>query len=115
MSMGKPKLVFRDLVAIVTGASSGIGQATTLALAERGARLALGARNLPALEVLVRQIKAAGGEALAVATDVTRREQVEVILPSQTRLLYYLNVVSPNLADWATRFYHLEGRELREG
>lgn len=56
---------------LVTGASSGIGAATALALGQAGAKVALAARRLEALESLVAQIHAAGGEAIAIRTDVT--------------------------------------------
>jgi hypothetical protein len=46
--------------------------------------------------------------AKAILRDVERR-QPEVFIPSHTRLLHYLNVLSPSLADWAARFLHLEG------
>lgn len=63
--------------AIITGASSGIGRATALLFARNGARVALGARNLPALESLSGEIAGTGQEALVVACDVTRPEQVQ--------------------------------------
>jgi NADP-dependent 3-hydroxy acid dehydrogenase YdfG len=63
-------------VIAITGASSGIGEATALLLAERGARLVLGARRSDRLEALANRIATAGGEAVHAATDVTRREDL---------------------------------------
>jgi 3-oxoacyl-[acyl-carrier protein] reductase len=66
-----------DKVALVTGASQGIGRATSLALAEAGAKVAVAARSADKLESLVAQIQAAGGEALAVPMDVADAGQVK--------------------------------------
>jgi NAD(P)-dependent dehydrogenase (short-subunit alcohol dehydrogenase family) len=63
--------ILKGRVALVTGASSGIGESCALAYAAAGAKVVLAARRLERLEGLVRKIEAAGGEALAVATDVT--------------------------------------------
>jgi NAD(P)-dependent dehydrogenase (short-subunit alcohol dehydrogenase family) len=60
-----------DKVAIITGASRGIGAAAARLFAEAGASVALGARNAAALESLVREIEGRGGRAIAVPTDVT--------------------------------------------
>lgn len=65
----------RDTVAAVTGASSGIGEATALALARRGASVALGARRADRLVDLSQRIEAEGGRALAVTCDVSNEEE----------------------------------------
>ncbi|HMP56085.1 MAG TPA: SDR family NAD(P)-dependent oxidoreductase, partial [Novosphingobium sp.] len=58
-------------VALVTGASSGIGEATALSLAKAGAAVAISARRADRLAGLVSRIEAAGGTALALAGDMT--------------------------------------------
>jgi NADP-dependent 3-hydroxy acid dehydrogenase YdfG len=67
-------------VVIITGASSGIGEATARLLAERGAKVVLGARRLDRLESLTASIKAAGGEASYARTDVTQRAEVAALI-----------------------------------
>jgi 3-oxoacyl-[acyl-carrier protein] reductase len=67
----------KDKVALVTGASQGIGRATALALAGAGAKVAVAARNTEKLASLVAEIQAAGGEALAVPMDVADAAQVK--------------------------------------
>jgi 3-oxoacyl-[acyl-carrier protein] reductase len=64
-------------VALVTGASQGIGQACALALARQGASVALAARNQEKLEEVARQIAAAGGKAAVFAMDVAEDEQIK--------------------------------------
>jgi 3-oxoacyl-[acyl-carrier protein] reductase len=67
----------KDKVAVVTGASQGIGRDTALALAEAGAKVAVAARNEEKLKALVHDIAAAGGQAVAVKMNVADAEQVK--------------------------------------
>jgi 3-oxoacyl-[acyl-carrier protein] reductase len=67
----------KDKVALVTGASQGIGRDTALALAEAGAKVAVAARSEEKLAALVADIAAAGGTAFAVKMDVADGEQVK--------------------------------------
>lgn len=64
-------------VAVVTGASSGMGRATALLLAARGAKVALVARRQTQLEAVAAEIRAAGGEALVLVSDVTDQASMQ--------------------------------------
>ncbi len=67
----------KDKVALITGASQGIGRDTALALAQAGAKVAVAARNEEKLASLVSEIEAAGGAGLAVKMDVADAEQIK--------------------------------------
>src|SRR5947208_10545857 len=87
----EPRAESRSLLAgkaaIVTGASRGIGAATARAFAAAGAAVVLAARTEPDIEAVAAEIAAAGGEALALATDVTDPESVQRLV--QTALTAY--------------------------
>ena len=63
-------------VVLITGASSGIGAATAIQLAAKGAKVVLGARRLDQLEKIVAQVEAQGGKAICAVCDVKRREDL---------------------------------------
>lgn len=86
----------RGKVILITGASSGIGEATALLLAERGARLVLGARRAEPLAALTARIAASGGEAVFAATDVARRADMAALVALAQKRFGRLDVVVNN-------------------
>ena len=69
-----------DKVVVITGASSGIGESTARFLAERGAKVVLGARRSNRIDAVVQEISATGGKAIGFATDVTKRAEVDALI-----------------------------------
>src|ERR1700759_3646770 len=67
-------------VALVTGASSGIGESTAIALAQQGAAVAIAARRKDRIDALAARIADGGGTALAIETDVTSQEQAHALV-----------------------------------
>jgi len=83
-------------VAVVTGASSGIGEAIALALAAEGASVALGARRADKLAGVVAKIVAGGGKAIAVPTDVVVRAQVKALVEAAEAQLGPVDILVNN-------------------
>ncbi|MES2463695.1 MAG: SDR family oxidoreductase [Armatimonadota bacterium] len=83
-------------VVVVTGASGGIGEATARYLARNGASIVAGARRAEQLETLVAEIRAEGGHAEYVVTDVTRREDVEALTERAISAYGRLDVIVNN-------------------
>ena len=70
----------KNKVVLITGASSGIGKAASLAFAREGAKVSVAARRIPEGEETVKQIKEAGGEAIFVQTDVSKAQEVQALV-----------------------------------
>ncbi len=83
-------------VALVTGASSGIGEATALALAGLGASVALVARRKDRLEALAERVQAVGAQALVIEADITSREQAEAAVEQTASQFSRLDIVINN-------------------
>jgi NADP-dependent 3-hydroxy acid dehydrogenase YdfG len=83
-------------VALVTGASSGIGEATARALAREGAVVALGARRADRLESLRGQIESDGGRAVAIETDITDESQARSFVESAREQLGGIDILVNN-------------------
>jgi NADP-dependent 3-hydroxy acid dehydrogenase YdfG len=83
-------------VALITGASSGIGAATARRLAEQGAAVALVARRRDRLEDLSAEIRKMGGQAIAVETDITDKVQTKAAVERTVRELGRLDILINN-------------------
>ncbi|HEX2561671.1 SDR family oxidoreductase [Phenylobacterium sp.] len=83
-------------VVLVTGASSGIGEATARELAAAGAIVVIGARRVERLEALKREIEAAGGTAMAKGLDVTSREDVKAFVKAARERFGQVDVIVNN-------------------
>lgn len=86
----------QDKVVLITGASSGLGEAAARALAERGAKLMLAARREPRLNQLVEEIQGQSGAAAYRVTDVTDRNQVEALARETLRVYDRIDVLVNN-------------------
>ena len=83
-------------VVVITGASSGLGESTARLLAEKGAKVALGARRKDRIDALVRDITAKGGCAVGSKTDVTKREDVEALVKGAVERYGRIDVIVNN-------------------
>ena len=86
----------QDKVVIITGASSGLGEATARRLAKNGAKLMLAARREDRLKELVAEIEREGGTAKYQTTDVTDRSQVEALAKATQQAYSHVDVLVNN-------------------
>jgi NADP-dependent 3-hydroxy acid dehydrogenase YdfG len=83
-------------VVAITGASSGIGEATARVLSERGAKVVLGARRVTQLDAIAAELRDRGGQAIVCATDVTRRNDIERLVGTALAEFGRLDVLVSN-------------------
>jgi NADP-dependent 3-hydroxy acid dehydrogenase YdfG len=83
-------------VVAITGASSGIGEATARVLGERGAKVVLGARRVAQLDEIAAELRDRGGQAIVCATDVTRRDDLERLVGTAVAEFGRLDVLVSN-------------------
>lgn len=88
--------MIRDSVAVITGASSGIGAATARLLGSRGASVVLAARRKERLETVTAEVQQAGGKALAFPCDVTMRAEAEELIHRTVREFGRIDILINN-------------------
>ena len=86
----------KDKVVIISGASSGMGEAAAKHLSALGATVILGARRADRIEKLAKEINVNGGKALAIAMDVTQREQVKKLVDATVEAFGRVDVILNN-------------------
>lgn len=94
--MNKQKENITGKVVVITGASSGLGEATARMLAAMDAIVVLGARRKDKIEALAKEINAAGGKALAIVTDVTDTNQVKNLVDKAVKEYGRIDVMINN-------------------
>ncbi len=99
-------------VVVITGASSGLGEATARHLSEKGAKVAVAARRTERIESLADEINDNGGQALAVTTDVTEQEQVDELVDKAADEFGRIDVMLNNAG--LMPFAPLERRKIDE-
>ncbi len=87
---------FAGKIVVITGASSGLGEATARLLSAEGASVVLGARRVDRLRSLADELTGRGGKALAVTTDVTQRDQVTRLVDAAVRTYGRIDVMINN-------------------
>jgi NAD(P)-dependent dehydrogenase (short-subunit alcohol dehydrogenase family) len=93
---GKNVTRLEGLTALITGGGTGMGRAIALAFAREGAKVAVAGRRVDKLQDVVREIEAAGGEALAVACDVSRGADAERAVRLTVERFGQLNILANN-------------------
>ena len=98
MSISANPFTLQDKVAIITGSSRGIGQATAQLMAKLGAKVVITSRTLKDCEQVAHQIRKQGGEACAISGNIRNRENIDTLVESTLKTYGKLDTVIANAA-----------------
>lgn len=101
----------KNQVAVITGGASGIGAATGKALAAKGTKVVLADMNEEGLNAVVEEIKADGGDAIGVVTNVTLEEEVSNLMDKAMEAYGAINIVLPSAGIFKDAFFISPDRE----
>jgi NAD(P)-dependent dehydrogenase (short-subunit alcohol dehydrogenase family) len=87
-----------DKVAVITGSSRGIGRAIAESMASLGAKVVISSRKVEACEAVVREIAAKGGDAVAIACNISRKNEVEALVEQSQRRFGRIDILVCNAA-----------------
>ena len=90
-------LQIKDKVAMVTGGGGGIGRAVVLCLAQEGAKVAAVDLNLEVAQLVIEEVRSAGGEGLALSSDVTKSEDVDFLFQKVTDVMGRIDILVNNV------------------
>src|ERR1035438_3489750 len=88
--------IIQGKVVVITGASSGLGEATARLLSAQGASVVLGARRLDRLQSLADELTGSGGKAVVIQTDVTHADQVKRLVDAAVQTFGRIDVMINN-------------------
>jgi hypothetical protein len=103
----------KNKIVVVTGASSGLGEATARLLSAEGATVVLGARRADRLWTLAKELETRGGNGLAVTTDVSQRDQVKALVDAAVQTYGRVDVMINNAGLMPQAPRAAEGRRVK--
>jgi len=98
-TISTPTMRLEGLVALVTGAGRGLGEASAFALAQAGAEVILVSRTIDELNIVAEQISSGGGQAQSMCCDVTSKKQIKELMSAIPRLDILINNAGMNIPE----------------
>jgi NAD(P)-dependent dehydrogenase (short-subunit alcohol dehydrogenase family) len=104
----------KDKVAIVTGGASGIGEATSYAMAKEGARVVIGDINIEGARRVAEDIKKSGGKSLALKMDLSKQDEVKQMIEKTIHEFGRVDILVNNAASFNTAYQPFHERDIAD-